>query len=366
MSNKVLILSKPGDTTGQAIAATLHISGHEPNLYYGASFPTRDEHTLSIDGKVTFTSRTTPNLFPDEGFASVWVRRPDTPWIPPEIIMEADDRLYVETLLDVYSSSLMSLQIDSYGRNAFWVNPMFGRLAASSKPLQLKLASKYGLLCPPTIITNDPDSVRRFRSEKGPLICKALVMGTWSSGRGMAVSYTSLLDDVTRLPDDSIRIQPSIYQPCISKKYEVRAVIFGHRCFAIRIDSQMTDNSKIDSRGEYWTSKNTSPYKLPDAIIQKCQMMMSHLGIVYGAFDFIVSEDDEIIFLEVNEAGQCLFMEDIHPEMPILSALSHFVRWGDLSNWSEYNGPLLSEIERTDTFLSIREEAQQWVASPVL
>lgn len=366
MNNKILILTKPGDATGQVVAAALENSGHEPVLYYGAAFPTQDEHTLRIDDGVTFRSRNMPNVLPEEGFHSVWVRRPDSPWIPPEIIMEPDDRRYVDALLSVYSSSLMSMQIDSYGRDAFWVNPMYGRLAASSKPLQLKLAAKYGLLYPPTIVTNDPASVRDFRSEQGPLICKALVMGTWSSGKGAAVSYTSRLDDVSELPDASIRIQPAIYQPCISKKYEVRAALFGGHCFAIRIESQKSVNSEIDSRGEHWTTKNTAPYILPDVIVQKCERLMAHLGIVYGAFDFIVTDDDEFIFLEVNEAGQCLFMEDIYPEMPILSALTHFVCWGSLSGWSAVGGPRLCDVKRTDSFLRIREAAQQWVASPVL
>lgn len=37
---------------------------------------------------------------------------------------------------------------------------------------------------------------------------------------------------------------------------------------------------------------------------------MRELGLVYGAFDFVITPDVEWIFLEVNPGGQFGFLED--------------------------------------------------------
>ena len=51
---------------------------------------------------------------------------------------------------------------------------------------------------------------------------------------------------------------------------------------------------------------------------------MAKLGIVFGCFDFVVTPEGEFIFLEVNESGDFLWMEECAPEYNILS---RFAAW---------------------------------------
>lgn len=52
---------------------------------------------------------------------------------------------------------------------------------------------------------------------------------------------------------------------------------------------------------------------------------MHKMGLVFGTLDFIVNENDEYIFLEVNEQGQFLWIEDLNPDLKMLDVFIHFL-----------------------------------------
>jgi hypothetical protein len=52
---------------------------------------------------------------------------------------------------------------------------------------------------------------------------------------------------------------------------------------------------------------------------------MKEIGVVFGCFDFIVTPDDEIIFLELNEQGQFLWVEEILPELCYMDMFAEFL-----------------------------------------
>ncbi|MEE3624135.1 hypothetical protein UCD39_09090 [Nitrospirillum sp. BR 11752] len=366
MNNNILISTKSNDAMSQAVAAMLTTLGFSPHLYYAATLPMQDKNSIYIDESVNFHSENMPNILPETGFRSIWMRRPDSPYLYG-VNTDEDDRKYINEVLYSYSSSLMSLLVHKYTRTAFWVNTMNGRFMASSKALQLKLAKEEGLSIPPTVITNSPVSLRRFHEKHGALICKPLVMGGWGTfENGRAISFAAKVDDIDDLPDDSILIQPAIYQPYIDKLFEIRATFFGGVCFSVAIDTQSNSASKIDSRGVVWDSSNCTPFDLPNDIQQMCQSVMRSLGIVYATADFIVNKEGEVIFLEMNEAGQSLFMEQAFPGFPILHSFSHFLAYGNLENWHHRENLTLIDIERSDIYKELRSKARLWVSSPSL
>lgn len=55
---------------------------------------------------------------------------------------------------------------------------------------------------------------------------------------------------------------------------------------------------------------------------------MKDLGLVFGCFDFIVTPEGEYIFLEVNEMGAFLWIEQQLPEMGMLDAFCEFLIQG--------------------------------------
>jgi hypothetical protein len=52
---------------------------------------------------------------------------------------------------------------------------------------------------------------------------------------------------------------------------------------------------------------------------------MRSLGILFGAFDFIVTPEGEHVFLEVNASGQFLWVEEANPEIHLLAPFVDFL-----------------------------------------
>jgi glutathione synthase/RimK-type ligase-like ATP-grasp enzyme len=52
------------------------------------------------------------------------------------------------------------------------------------------------------------------------------------------------------------------------------------------------------------------PYELPADTVSKLLDLVRRLGLQYGAVDFRVTPEGEHVFLEINPAGQFLFIEN--------------------------------------------------------
>lgn len=104
--------------------------------------------------------------------------------------------------------------------------------------------------------------------------------------------------------DDDISLSPVYLQEYENKKYEVRLTVINSLLFAVRIDSE----DKLDWRRSYDKIRYTL-IECPKNIEILCLKILNDFGLVYGAFDFIVNENDEWVFLEVNPNGQWQWLE---------------------------------------------------------
>jgi D-alanine-D-alanine ligase-like ATP-grasp enzyme len=97
----------------------------------------------------------------------------------------------------------------------------------------------------------------------------------------------------------------------VPKAFEVRVTMIGDRCFGLRIDSQVDERTRFDWRKHQ--DPATIPYMawdIPDSVRKMCAEMLTRLGLVYGAFDFIVVPDGTYTFLEINPHGQWVWVEE--------------------------------------------------------
>jgi hypothetical protein len=65
--------------------------------------------------------------------------------------------------------------------------------------------------------------------------------------------------------------------------------------------------------------------ELPEEVAARCREMMRRLGLVFGCFDFIVTPAGDYVFLEVNEMGQFLWLEESLPATPLLQTFCEFL-----------------------------------------
>jgi glutathione synthase/RimK-type ligase-like ATP-grasp enzyme len=199
-----------------------------------------------------------------------------------------------------------------------WINHPHCHARANSKAAQLCVARQVGLEIPPTVLTNDPEQARVFAQSAGDTVYKAHSQSlNLEPGKAL---YTALLaeEDLNKL--DLIRVSPGIFQKFVAKSYEVRATVVGSRVFTGKIDSQASAETKIDWRHKPFDIEE-EPINLPLDIEAKIHALMQVFGLVYGAFDFIVTPEGRHVFLEVNPAGQYLWVE-AKTKLPITSALA--------------------------------------------
>jgi glutathione synthase/RimK-type ligase-like ATP-grasp enzyme len=119
---------------------------------------------------------------------------------------------------------------------------------------------------------------------------------------------------------ERIRVSPEIFQKFVPQAYEVRATVVGKHVFSGKIDSQARVETQIDWRHRPFDIEEI-PIKLPPEVEAKIHMFMEAFGLVYGAFDFIVTPDGRYVFLEINPTGQYMWVE-ARTKLPITMALA--------------------------------------------
>jgi len=243
--------------------------------------------------------------------ASIWCRgfRPSG---LPEHLPEAD-RLFAQTEAQRAIDALLTTS------GALWINHPHSNNRANSKPAQLYAAAQLGLQVPPTLISNDPPEIRDFIGRTGGSVVYKAHSQTLNLEPGKAL-FTGLIGPGELARIDLIRASPGIFQKFIPKAYEARVTVVGDRIFGGRIDSQANAETKIDWRHRPFDI-DKAPIRLPADLEEKILAMMRTFGLVYGAFDFIVTPEGDYVFLEVNPAGQYMWVEAA-TGMPITAALA--------------------------------------------
>lgn len=188
-----------------------------------------------------------------------------------------------------------------------WINHPLRERRAKSKPAQLFVARQVGFEIPQTVITNDPDEARAFIEKSS----KQIVYKGLSQPRNMkpgTVLFTNVLTSDKLAKLDLIRLTPGIFQERVDKAYEIRVTVVATRIFGARIDSQAQAAATLDWRRAL-QDVNYEAIDLPPEIETKIHAFMDAFGLVYGAFDFIVTPDGRYVFLEVNPSGQYMWVE---------------------------------------------------------
>lgn len=345
---RILIPTHSQDIHAWAVALTLRAQGHEACLWHGADYPTLQSSSMFIseDAPLRWEVQSPGFKMTSEPFDVVWNRRPVPPVLPAD--MHPGDRLIARRECTAFSEALWGF----VSPGAFWVNSRDGRRQANSKPGQLMAAAQTGLRIPHTLCSNDPGEIRRFlRKFEGEVVFKAFTPAQWTLEEGLALLFTSNVTE-DDLPDDEVlRLSPGIFQRRVEKDHELRVTFMGDVAVTAKLRSQDNPVSKLDWRAAF-ADIPVERAELPPEIHRACIEMMKRLGIVFGCVDFIVTPEGEHIFLELNEMGQFLWLEELNPEIKILDCFCNFLtqRRTDF-HWAEAAASV--------SFLDIRDLAMQ-------
>jgi len=313
---RVLIATYPADIHATVVADAINSRGHEAVLWQGADFPTRQEASILLDNGAApawEVSGPLVSMTSEEPFDVVWYRRPVIEPVLPEE-MHPGDRVVAHRECSIFSRNLWQL----IAPDAFWINPRGSRQRSSAKALQLQEALAVGLQIPPTLCSNDPSRIRNFiATNEGETVFKPFYPAQWLTETGSVLTFTSSVS-LEDLPDDDIlRLTPGIFQRRVPKDYELRLTYMGSHLVAAKLLSQEIPCARLDWKLAF-TDLRVVPIEIPPALDRACRRLLRRLGIVFACLDVIVTPRGEHVFVEINEMGQFLWLEELNPEFRLL------------------------------------------------
>jgi glutathione synthase/RimK-type ligase-like ATP-grasp enzyme len=306
----VLVLSRPDDEHAAAVADEIARNGGRVEIVDLSAFPQRAALAMRYDccGQRSFRLEVEGRVLDLDEFGSVWWRRPQQPVVSPGITRQAH-RLFAAN--EAYEA-LAGLW---HALDAFWVNDPGRDEVGHRKAYQLKVAHDVGLTIPKTLITNDPEEARLFIDARGyhGVIYKsfAATAEAWRETRVLRAEELDLLDNV--------RYAPVIFQEYIEAEYDLRITVVGKQLFPAAIYSQETDYP-VDFRMDLANAR-IEPVAVSRRVEFLVGELMTRLGLQYGAIDMRYTPDGDYVFLEINPAGQWLFVEQ-HSGQPITAAMA--------------------------------------------
>lgn len=283
-----------------------------------------DRFSIHADGKGLVWGSYGADTSP-VNFRSAWFRRPQPP--NPTHCLE-EDKPFVAQQWKLFQKNVFDL--GNQVLDVLWVNQPHCALRAESKLLQLHEACIVGLDFPELVVTNRTQDVAQLIKRWGRVVYKSFYPHTWQSaslGTYQSVGVV-LLDEHSDLPDASIAMCPSIFQRYIDKKSDIRVTVIGDRMYAMEIvksDGRAFLDWRSSTMDEVCVMK---PFQLGHVIQQKLKALMSRLGIVFGCIDLVIDRDNNVFFLEVNQAGQFLFVEDKDGSLPMLQSVTALLMEG--------------------------------------
>ncbi len=305
----ILIVSTPGDEHALAVQAELSRRKAQSKLLDLSEFP--QNLGLSIRykaGEGSFAFGCEGSSLDLEECGAIWWRRPQQPQISSDILRTTHRHF-------AFNESVEALQGLWHALQPFWINDPARDYVAQRKVYQLRVAQEVGLTVPETLITNCTRAAGDFVRQQGAgrVIYKSFsaLENEWRETRLLAENEVQLLDNV--------RYAPVIFQEYIEASVDLRVTVVGAQIFAAAVHSQDTAY-KVDCRIDI-SNARIEAVELPPDIHEKLLSLMGAMGLVYGAIDMRRTPDGRYIFLEINPAGQWLFIEH-YSKQPITAALA--------------------------------------------
>lgn len=292
-----MIISSVNDAHAHAVIQALAERRVDVELLDLADFPT--QLTLAIafeDTHRRFTlHRASGGTLDLSSVGAVWWRRPQ-PFRLPAALTDSTHRRFA------WSEATTAFQGLYQAMDAFWVNDPVRDAAAHHKPWQLAVAQQIGLSIPATLMTSDPEEARDFwRRNEGCVIYKAFVSlrEAWRETRRLRPEEEAF--------SEAVRTTPVIFQRFVEAVADVRVTIIGDEVFAAATDVREAEYP-LDFRMN--PDAQFEKHTLPDGVQDALRSLMHRLELQYGAIDLRLSPQGEYVFLEINPAGQFLWIEN--------------------------------------------------------
>jgi glutathione synthase/RimK-type ligase-like ATP-grasp enzyme len=330
---KIMALAHPKDDHAAPVVWALTQAGYQASCWSGVSWTEPERASLLVDESPSIRL----GAHPLEAGDVLWLRQAE------HQASESDPRS--PSFFDELAYAFEGLPVRC-------VNPYSTLRLVRNKAVQLLLARKSGLKVPETTISNAPRAVRQF-FDRHPsyAICKAFATHVWQQQGSTDISVTETFRlNREELPadDEVFTYAPAIYQEMVRKQLDVRAVLMGERIYSFAV---RTAANSLDWRHDAALRKVVvEQIATPEAVERSVLDFAGRTGVCFGSLDFAVDQNGQWWFLEINEEGQFLWLDDFCPEGRLLEKFCAFLTapQGSARELEERQGlfPSVAEYQR--------------------
>ncbi|MFI9307153.1 RimK family alpha-L-glutamate ligase [Streptomyces triculaminicus] len=237
-----------------------------------------------------------------------WRRGSNFQKIPPDITNQAD----VEVIDNDCRTALAGMLWNDF--HGTWVSDPHATAMAENKLVQLSAARAAGLPVPRTLVSQDPEEIRRFcLSIEGDVVVKSV------RGCSSAPTFTTKVTDAHLREEVSMRLSPAIYQECVPGQDHLRVLVLGDEIYAVSIRSE-----DLDWRGRLPGSFGIA--QVDDATRAGLIDVLRRLRLRMGVVDMKLDSSGTPVWLEVNPQGQFLFMQALSGLDLVTPCVTYFER----------------------------------------
>jgi hypothetical protein len=314
---KLIVLAPADDNHTAPIKWALEKAGHKVVCWAGLSWMEECQASLLIGESDTLVLG---GHSVDPGDV-VWIRRPEPP-LPNPKTAEPDKKFAALEYRSFYHSIAYLLET----LPVWCINRYSAARVMIQKAVQLRLARKCGLKTPATLMSNTPATVKDFfERENSRNICKGFTPHVWQKEGKMTVAITETFE-LTRdqLPSDEIlTYAPAIYQERVPKEFDVRMVLMGNQIYSYALTNK---KQALDWRQDAGLGHVTAEWIATPPDVEKGVLEFARQsGLCFGSLDFGVDAEGDWWFLEINEQGQFLWLDQFNAGARLLEKFCAFV-----------------------------------------
>jgi glutathione synthase/RimK-type ligase-like ATP-grasp enzyme len=336
---KIIVLAPEDDNHTAPIKWALEKAGHNVVCWAGLAWTDEGQASLLMENEDTLILG---GHSVDPGDV-VWIRRPEPP-LPNPNASESDKKFASLEYRSFYHSIAYLLET----LPVWCINNYSAARVMIQKSVQLRLARKCGLKTPATLMSNTPAAVKNFfERENSRNICKGFTPHVWQKEGKMSVAITETFE-LTReqLPNDAVlTYAPAIYQERVPKEFDVRMVLMGSHIYSYALTNKKKalDWRQDASLGHVAAERIGTPPEVEKGVLDFARQA----GICFGSLDFGVDAQGHWWFLEINEQGQFLWLDQFSPGAKLMEKFCAFI--------TAPQGSTAPLEDRQDLFPSLKE-----------
>jgi glutathione synthase/RimK-type ligase-like ATP-grasp enzyme len=313
---KIIVLAPEDDNHTAPIKWGLEKAGYKVACWAGLGWSDEQQASLSLANGDSLTLG--PHSV-DPGDA-IWIRRPEPP-LPNPNTAESDKKFAALEYRSLYHSVAYMLE----HLPVFCINKYSAARRIIQKSVQLHLARQCGLKIPATLMSNSPRDVREFFARGGRTICKGFTPHVWQKEGHHSVAITETFELTgEQLPSDEVlTYAPAIYQELVPKEFDVRMVLLGSRIYSYALTNpkKALDWRQDAGFGHVVAEKIATPPEVEQGVLAFARQS----GICAGSLDFGVDAQGQWWFLEINEQGQFLWLDQFDRSARLMEKFCAFI-----------------------------------------